>query len=185
MLAQPRQVHHEGVFVLAVNLLLNALEIVILAALGEFAAQDLFPVRTPFDLLHAFAGDFRARPRGGERLHFRRRFQMVVIKIERFVEIVDLGQIRIGEDIGENPPLAALLGLQFSGFGPGPAAVPAFLVFPVLGIADAGFGLDIVEPGVLDPFAAGPDVLAGHRTGVAADAFVEIEHHADLRADFH
>ena len=68
VLAQPRQVHHEGVFELAVDLLLHALEVVVLRALGELAAQDLLPVRAPLDLLHALAGDQRARPRGREGL---------------------------------------------------------------------------------------------------------------------
>ena len=63
VLAQPRQIHHEGVFELAVDVLLHAFEIVVLRALGEFAAEDFLPVRAPFDLLHPLAGDQRARPR--------------------------------------------------------------------------------------------------------------------------
>ena len=66
-----------------------------------------------------------------------------------------------------------------------PAAVPALLVLPLLGIADAGLGLDIVEPGVFHAFAVGPHVLAGDGTGVTPDALVEIQHHRDLSADFH
>src|SRR4029077_1911303 len=66
-----------------------------------------------------------------------------------------------------------------------PRPLPPFLFFPILGIADAGLGLDIVEPGIFHAFAAGPNVLAGDRAGVAADAFVEIQHHRNLRADFH
>ena len=66
-----------------------------------------------------------------------------------------------------------------------PAAVPALLVFPFLRIADAGLGLDVVEPGVFHAFAVGPNVLAGDRAGVAPDALVEVQHHRDLRADFH
>src|SRR5690606_17785518 len=66
-----------------------------------------------------------------------------------------------------------------------PATVPFVLVFPLLGVADAGLGLDVVEPGVLDTGAAGPDVLAGHAAGVAADALVQVQHHADLCSDFH
>src|SRR6185312_13822034 len=38
VLAQPGQVHHEGVFELPVDVLLHGLEIVVLRALGEFAA---------------------------------------------------------------------------------------------------------------------------------------------------
>ena len=66
-----------------------------------------------------------------------------------------------------------------------PAAVPALLVLPVLGIADAGLGLDIVEPCVFHAFAAGPHVLAGDRAGVTPDALVEVQHHRDLSADLH
>src|SRR5690606_12737620 len=66
-----------------------------------------------------------------------------------------------------------------------PAAVPAVLVFPVLGVAHAGLGLDVVEPGVFHALAGRPDVLAGDRTGMAADAFVQVQDHGDLRADFH
>ncbi len=47
VLAQPRQVHHEGVLELAVDVLLDVLEVAVLAALGELAAQDFFPVRAP------------------------------------------------------------------------------------------------------------------------------------------
>src|SRR5690606_18854455 len=66
-----------------------------------------------------------------------------------------------------------------------PTAVPLLLVLPFLGITDAGLGLDVIEPGVFDAFAVGPHVLAGDRAGVAPDALVEVEHHADLSADSH
>ena len=66
-----------------------------------------------------------------------------------------------------------------------PAAIPALLVFPIFRIANAGFGFDVIEPGVFHTFAVGPDVLAGYRTGVAPDAFIEVQHHGDLRTDFH
>src|SRR5690606_35577033 len=64
-------------------------------------------------------------------------------------------------------------------------AVPLLLVFPFLRETDAGLGLDIVEPGICHTFAVGPDVLARHGAGVAADALVEIEHHSNLRTNFH
>ena len=66
-----------------------------------------------------------------------------------------------------------------------PAAVPTVLVLPVLGVADAGLGLDVVEPGVFHALAVGPNVLAGDGAGVTPDALVEVQHHGDLRADFH
>src|SRR5690606_34748710 len=101
------------------------------------------------------------------------------------VEIVDLRQMRIGEDLRKNAPLGALPRLDPAVLLADPAALPAFLVLPVLGIADSRLGLDVVEPDVFDAFAIGPDVLAGDRTGMAPDALIEIEHHGDLRADFH
>ena len=104
VLAQPRQIHHEGVFELAVDVLLHAFEIVVLRALGEFAAEDFLPVRAPFDLLHALAGDQRARTRGRHRRHFRRFLQVLVVEGERLVVVVDLRQIGIGEDVGQHPP---------------------------------------------------------------------------------
>ena len=52
VLAEPRQIHHEGVFELAVDVLLHGLEIIVLRALVEFATENFLPVRPPFDLLH-------------------------------------------------------------------------------------------------------------------------------------
>src|SRR5699024_2538353 len=57
MLAQARQIHHERVFELAVNVLLDVFEVVVLAALVEFATENLLPVRPPGDLVHGLAGD--------------------------------------------------------------------------------------------------------------------------------
>jgi len=66
-----------------------------------------------------------------------------------------------------------------------PAAFPPFLVFPVLGVTDAGLGFDVVEPHVLDALAVGPGVLARHRAGVASDAFVHVEDECELCTYFH
>jgi hypothetical protein len=40
--------------------------------------------------------------------------EMGVVEVERLVEIVDLGQVGVGEDVGEDAPLAALLGLEMA-----------------------------------------------------------------------
>ena len=64
MFAEPWQVHHEGVFELTVDILLNIVEIVVLTAIGKFAAEDFFPVRSPDDLVHALAGNQTARASG-------------------------------------------------------------------------------------------------------------------------
>ena len=121
----------------------------------------------------------------GDRRHFRRLLQVLVVEGERLVVVVDLRQIGVGEDVGQHAPLAADARLDLAVLLAPPAAVPALLVLPILGIADAGLGLDVVEPGVFHAFAVGPHVLAGDGAGVTADAFVEVQHHRDLRADFH
>ena len=185
MLAQPRQIHHEGVFELAVNFLLDAFKVGVLRPAFEFAAQDFLPVRTPLDLLHPLAADQRTRAGRRHDLALGRRLQMGVVEGERFVVVVDFRQVRIGEDVGQDTPLGADARLDGAVGAALPAALPALLVLPILGIADAGLGLDVVEPSVFDTFAAGPDVLAGDGAGVTADALVEVQHHADLRADPH
>ena len=185
MLAQPRQIHHEGVFELAVDVLFERFEIHVLAALGEFAAEDLLPVRPPLDLFHPLSADQRTRARRRRSLRFRRVVQMLVVESEGLVIVVDLRHVRVGEYLRQDAQLAAHLRHDAAVFLAHPAAVPDFLVLPFLGIADAGLGLDIVEPGVFHALAAGPDILAGHRAGVAADAFVEIQNLAYLCANLH
>ena len=185
VLAQARQVHHEGVFELAVDVVLDVVEVLVLAALGKFAAQQLFPVRTPLDLLHALARDQAARACRRQRLRFGRRLQMRVVEGEGFVVIVNLGQVRVRKDAHQQFPARALARLDLAVRFSNPAAIPFVLVLPLLGVADAGFGLDIVEPCVFHAGPAGPDVLAGDRTGVATDALVQVQNHADLCAYFH
>jgi len=185
MLAEPRQIHHEGVLELAIDLLLHGLEVLVLAALGEFAAENLLPVRAPFDLFHPLAGDEGAWPGGGGGLADPGGLQMGIIEGEGFVVVVDFRQVGVHEYLGEHAELAAEARGDFPASVAHPAALPLLLVLPVLGIADAGLGLDVVEPGVFDAVAAGPDVFAGDRAGMAADAFVEVENHCNLSADLH
>src|SRR5215475_1714750 len=185
VLAQAWQVHHEGVFELAVDLLLHAVEVDIGRALGELTSQDLLPVGPPFDLLHALAGDQRARPGGWEGFELRCLLQVLIVEGKGFVVVVDLGQVGVGKDLGQHAPLAADFGVQLAVALSDPAAVPALLVLPVFGVADTGFCLDVVEPGVLHAFAVGPNVLAGDRTSVAPDALIEVQYHRDLCANLH
>ena len=111
--------------------------------------------------------------------------QVLVVEGERLVIVVDLGQMRIGEDLGEDRKAAALLRHDLAALFALPSAAPALLVFPILGIADARLRFDIVEPRVFHALARGPNVLAGDGAGVTADAFVEVHHHRDLGADLH
>ena len=107
VLAQARQIHHEGVLEGAVDFLLHALEIAVLRAVGEFAAEDFLPVRSPFDLFHPLAGDQRARTGGGHDLALGRGLQVAVVEGERLVVVVDFRQVGVGEDVGQDAPLAA------------------------------------------------------------------------------
>src|SRR5690606_1823661 len=185
MLAQARQVHEERVFELPVDFLFDALEIVVLAAFGELAAEVVFPVAAPLDLLHDLAGHQRARLGGRLRLQLWRLGQPVVFEREGLVEVVNLWKVGVGKELGQHAPLGADARLKPSILLANPAAFPALLVLPVFGIADAWLGLDVVEPDVFNPFPVGPDVLAGDRAGVTPDAFVEVEHHGNLGADLH
>ena len=133
----------------------------------------------------ALAGELRVRARDRVVLGQRRGDQLLVVVGPGLVVVVDLRQVGVGEDrqqlldppagLQPQPALAVEL----------PAAAPLLLVLPALGVADAGLGLDVVEPHVLGAGPVGPDLLAGDRAGVAADALVEVHHHPDLRADPH
>src|SRR5262249_47121295 len=185
MLAKARQVHHEGVFELAVNVLLDRLEIVVLRALVELAAQDFLPVRAPFYFVHRPPTDERQRPRHRGSRQFPRDVEGFVIAGEGVVVIVDLGQVRIGKDVRQVRPAPALLGDDLAALLALPAAAPTLLILPILRVSDARLGLDVVEPRIFHALTRGPDVLARHGAGVAPDAFVEVEHHRDLTAYLH
>ncbi len=124
-------------------------------------------------------------PRHGLVLGRRRAGQRVVVEGERLVVVVQRGQVGVEEDVEEALRAGAALQLQAPLAAQLPAAVPGVLVLPALGVADAGLGLDVVEPHVLGAVAVGPDVLAGDAAGVAADALVEVHDHADLGSDAH
>src|SRR6185295_8738908 len=66
-----------------------------------------------------------------------------------------------------------------------PAPAPSLLVLVPPRVALTRAGLDVVEPDVLGTGAVGPGLLAGHRAGLAADALVEVHHHAHLGHDAH
>src|SRR4051812_15069527 len=110
---------------------------------------------------------------------------MSVVESERLVVVIDLRQVGIGENLHQQLPFAALAWSDRAVTSAQPAAVPLVLVLPLLRIADAGLGLDVVEPCVLHARPARPHVLARDRASVATDALVEIEDLADLRTYFH
>ena len=64
---------------------------------------------------------------------------MFVVVGERLIVIVDLRQVRVGENVRQNPQLAALTRLQLAVGTALPAAVPFFLVFPFFRVTDTPF----------------------------------------------
>ena len=185
MFAQARQVHHEGVFKLPVHLLLHGLEVAVAGTFFKLAAQQFFPVWPPDHFVHPLTVNQRTRASSRDMFAFRCAMQMFVVEGERFVVIINLRHHRVGEDFGYYAHLAAQTRAYLAIHIADPAALPLFLIFPVFRITNARFGFDVVKPCVLHAFASGPDVFTGHRTGMAADTFIEIKHHADLRTDFH
>src|SRR5690606_19184054 len=182
---EPRQVHHEGVFELPVDILLHRLEIGVLRALGELAAENILPVRAPLDLLHALARDRGDRTGDRRRAHLRRLVQMLVVEREGLVVIVDLRKVRIREELREELQPPALFRDELAVCLAHPASLPLLLVLPLLRITDAGLRLHVVEPRVFHPFTRGPYVLAGDGAGVTPDALIEVQHHRDLCTDLH
>ena len=106
--------------------------------------------------------------------------QVLIIKGEGFIVIVNLRQNRVSENFRQNAHFAAETRGQFAVYPADPAALPLILVFPVFWIANARLGFDVVEPRIFHAFTPGPDVLTGDRAGVAANAFIEVQHHANL-----
>src|SRR4029079_4248763 len=90
------------------------------------------------------------------------------------------GQLRVGEDGQQLAKAAAALEREPAPLVERPATFPGVLVLVPARVALPGTGLDVVEPDVLDAAAVGPRLLAGDRAGVAADALVEVHHHAHL-----
>ncbi len=159
--AQARQIHHEGVFELAVHRLLHVFEVLVFGAFFELAPQNLFPVWPAGDLVHALAGDQRAW--AGDRLvfAFRRVMQVLIIKIKRLVVIIDARQMRVSKDFTQQQRAVTHAWLQFTVDFTDPAALPLLLVFPVGGEAGTRLAFHVIEPGVFHTFAAGPDVFTG------------------------
>ena len=178
--AQARQIHHEGVFKLAVHLLLDLVEVAVAGAFFKFAAEQLFPVRSPDNFIHPLAVNQRTGTSGGHMLPFRRAVQMLIVVGERLIVIIDLRNDRVSEDFGDDAHFAAQTRSDLAIHVANPTALPLLLIFPVFRIADAGFRLDVVKPRVLHSFTPGPDVFTGDGAGVAANTFIKVQYHANL-----
>lgn len=180
MFTQARQVHHEGVFKLAVHLLLDLVEVAVAGAFFELAAKQFFPVRAANNFVHPFAANQRARAGRREVIALWSTVQIPVIKREGFVVIINAGQGRVGKDFRQHAHAPAETRRQLAGDPAYPAALPLLLIFPVFRVANPRFGFNVVEPRIFHTFTPGPDVFTGDRAGVTANAFVEIQHHSNL-----
>ena len=156
------------------------MKVSIAGAFFELAAQQLLPVWSPDDLIHPLTVNQRAGAGGREVIPLRGAVQILVIEGERFIVIVNLRQHGVGENFRQDAHFSAEARGQLAVNTADPSALPLILIFPVFRIADTRFGFDVIKPRILHPFAPGPDVLTGDRAGVAANAFIEIQYHANL-----
>ena len=184
MFADPGQVEHEGLLEFEPDLLGEFAQQRIAVAVFGGATEVVVPVRRPFDL-RILAGDQRFRPGhrgvplgggGGE---------VLVVVGPGFVVVLQFGQDGVAEDGEQFPPPSATFEFQIAAAVQFPAAPPFLLVLVGAWITLSGSGFHIVEPDVFDSGAIGPRLFARHRTGMAADTFIEIHHHRHLRHDPH
>src|SRR6185437_7117948 len=97
VLAQARQEHQEAVLELAVDRLLDILEVVVLRSLAKLGAEALLPVGAPAYLFHALAGDDGDGARRRRRLALGHAVDVGVFVVERLVVVVDLRKFGVGE----------------------------------------------------------------------------------------
>ena len=161
----------------------NPLQVGVVVGVDLGAAQVVVPVWPGFDV-HGFAGDHRDRnscgliiPSGGVE-------QILVAEGERLVVIFQVGQRRVEKQVEQPFDFRVQAQPQIPIFQ-FPSTVVMLLVLPLRGIAGAGPGLDVVPPHIFCPLAVGPQVLAGHGTGMAADAFIQVKEHAHVCAYVH
>ena len=90
------------------------------------------------------------------------------------------------EDIADNLQLACGLELDLVLlFVLLPTTLVLILVFPLRGEPGARLGFNVIPPHIVGAFTVRPNVLTSDTARVAADALVQMEHHADLRSYVH
>ena len=184
MIADTRQVHMEGFLELAIDIPANAIHVLVHAAIGPLPSHHVFPVWAPLDFFNGFTGNLRERASSRRCLGQRRVLQARIVIGERLVVIVDLRQVRVGEDVQQLRCAPAGLELQLA-VDQRPAAPPFFLVFPVFWIADTGLGFDVIEPDIFHTLAVGPRVFARYGTSVATNTLVQVKDECELCTYFH
>ncbi len=187
VVADPREIVEDNpfdLFHLGPNDVVDAVHRWIVRGIGVGAAEVVVPVGPARDL-DGLTGDLRDRDRGRLLFGGRRVEEVAVLEGERVVVVVELGQRRVVERLGDATTLGVQDQLEATLLVAVPATLVVVLVLPAGRIAGPRPGLDVVPPHVLRTVAVGPQVLAGDRTGVTADALVEVEQHAHLSANSH
>ncbi len=186
MLADAWQVEHEGVLDLLLYLQIHLVQGRVLVHGLNRTTQVVIPVGRPLNLVYFAAIDLRDRLCGGlGLLTSLGTHQILVLVAPRLVVVLDGRQVRVMEQGSQLLQASTGLGFELARAGKLPAALPLFLVLPGAGVAHAGTSFNVIEPDVLGAFAVGPCLLTRDRTGVAADALVQVHDHGDLGHDFH
>ena len=186
VLADTRQVEHVRVLDGLSDLEVHLVQDRVLIQGLHGATEVIVPVRAPLRLVDVLARDLGLRASRRDRAGVRGRLEQLVVLVRPRLVVVLHGRLRrVREDLRERGDTSALTGNEAARGGALPAALPLLLVLPAAGVAHAGTGFDVVEPDVLGAVAVRPHLLAGDRTGVAADALVEVHHHRDLSHDLH
>src|SRR4029078_3522156 len=148
VLADPREVEHEGLLVLEPHVLLDpVLEVRVETGTLRRTGKVVLPVRPPLQV------DRTPRDLGlgpGDRLGVRHpggRQRLVVVR-PGLVVVVERGQLGVEEQRRQLAQATASPGPQLPALEL-PAALPAVLVLPLLRVADPRLCLDVVEPDVL------------------------------------
>ena len=188
VLADPRQVEHEGGVEFQLHLLLRLAAHLFqhrIAELGMRRAPEIVvPVGGPLDL-HVLAGNQGLGLRHRKIVAGRGVDEVLVVVGPGLVVVVQLRLDRAGEDAEELGQPAAGLQLQLPAAVQFPAALPLLLVLVTARIPLPGTGLHVVEPDVFGARPVGPGLFAGDGAGVAADALVQCHHHCCLGHDAH
>ena len=177
VIADPGQIFHKEVMKFHGDIRAHVFEVVVLASRLAIG-QIVLPVGPPF-YLHALLGNQGTG--AGHRLMILalgvdERF---VIVSPRLVIIVHFRLVGMIEELGQPFQFGTGTQTQLAVFEL-PATLPFFLIFPMLGIADAGLGFYIIEVHVFRTLAVGPDILAGDGARMAANALVKIHDHRNL-----
>lgn len=169
MLTETRQIKHENLFELQIDLVLQPLKIHITRAGGAHPGKIVFPVGSPFEP-YGLPRDQGFRSGRWLLLLLGAGDQLVIIIGPGLIVLVDTGQIRVVKYVQQFSRPTAGSETKLSSHLP--ATFVKSLILPLLRIANPRLGLHIVEPDVFSTTPVGPDIFARNAAGMAAETFV-------------